>query len=144
MSELWPRASLHLPERGRGEKRQQVNKTTHLGVGFSLPLHPTHFEAAVQKMSKIQSSFFFYIPFCQVFLFSPPVQMETDVWWHIWGTLKQPEENRRARSKKKKRMHAWELAWVLFLSLHVPMCILVCAWYFFVFNPAAGVAHCSA
>lgn len=82
------------------EKRQQVNKNTSWSC-FSLPLHPTHFEAAVQRMSKIQCPLFIYLS-VKYFFFSPQVQVETNVWWHIWGTLKQPREKGRARKVKER------------------------------------------
>lgn len=77
MSELWPCASLHLPEIGKGEKAENKQKNLSWSC-FSLPLHPTHFEAAAQRMSKIQSVLFLYT-FLSSISFIPPVQMETDV-----------------------------------------------------------------
>lgn len=78
MSELWPRASLHLPERGQGEKAASKQKNASWSC-FSLPLHPTHSEAAVQRMSKIQSALFLYTSLSSISFFSLPVQMETNV-----------------------------------------------------------------
>lgn len=70
MSELWPCASLRLPERGEGEKAANKQKNASWSC-FSLPLHPTHSEAAAQRMSKIQSVLFLYT-FLSSISFSPP------------------------------------------------------------------------
>lgn len=98
-------ASIFLKE--EKEKRQQINKQKNVTWScFSLPLHPTHFEAAVRRMSKIQSVLFLYT-FLSSISFFPQVQMETNVWWHIWGTLKRPGKKERAkieaRGKKGKK-----------------------------------------
>lgn len=104
MNEEWPRASLHFPERRKG-KRQQVNKNTFWS---SLPLHHSITKAAVRRMSKFQSVLFFYASLSSISFFSE-VQIETNVWWHIWGTLKQPREKEgpgEVKEREKMCAHA--------------------------------------
>lgn len=112
MSELWPCASHHLPEGGQGEKAANKQKT-RLAVAFrclSILL--------ILKQLWV-SSFYLYI-FLSSISFFPQVQMETNVWWHIWGTLKRPGKKGRARDIKKKRGNKWVCMWLC-------LCVSICA-----------------
>lgn len=114
-------ASISLKEERK--KRQQINKKKS-DLDLLLLASPSYsFWSSCEKNVK-NSVFSFYIPFCQVFLFSPHVQMETNVWWHIWGTLRRPGKKERAKIEAKKREERKEIG----VCVYGSHCKAVCVW----------------
>lgn len=132
-------ASISLNEERK--KRQQINKKKETWSCFFLPLHPTHFEAVVRRMSKIQCSLFIYLSV--KYFFFPRVQMETNVWWHIWGTLKWPGKKGRAKIEVKKREERKEMGVSLQGCVCVCMSVCLLAEDCADVHAAAGLTHYS-
>lgn len=106
------------------KKRQQINKKKWLGVAFpclSILLILKQLCEECQKFSVL-----FLYTFLSSISFFPHVQMETNVWWHIWGTLKRPGKKGRAKIEAKKRGERKEIGVCVYVFDYEAVCVCAC------------------
>lgn len=135
-------ASISLKE--EREKRQQINTRKNLTWScFSLPLHPTHFEAAVRRMSKIQSVLFLYTFLSSISFFPSGSDGNQCLMAHLRyskTTWKERESKDRSQKKRGRKEGNWCLC--VCVSRRGGVCLLAedCADV----HAAAGLTHHSA
>ncbi len=135
MSELWPCASLHLPERGKGEKAANKQKRVLELLFLASPSY-SFWSSCAKNVKNSECPLFIYLS-VKYFFFPSGSDGNQCLMTHLRyskTTRRERESKRREKKKRGKRrvcmcVCVWVCLWVSLCACAL-LCICACEWLF--------------